>query len=283
MLACLGATALASSFVWPKCEPSPKWLRRLGVAAFFAVVAQGVLGGLRVTMLRDQLGIFHATLAQLFFVLMSALALFHTAFWRNLPERTEGGATGLRGFFLAATLLILGQLALGATMRHQHAGLAIPDFPAAYGKIWPATDPASVLSYTQHRMEEESYAPITAFQIILQMAHRMTAVIVLMTVGAGAWLARRQLGRQHLLRRLAGGWFWLIVAQVFLGAATIWTGKKADIATAHVACGALSLMLGGLISIISFRCLAAPARQNCPAQSNDLTSLLPSSGMTRGS
>ena len=79
LLACLGATALASSFVWPKCEPSPRWLRRLGVAAFFAVVAQGVLGGLRVTMLKDQLGIFHATLAQLFFVLMSAIALFHTA------------------------------------------------------------------------------------------------------------------------------------------------------------------------------------------------------------
>ena len=283
MLACLGATALASSFVWPKCEPSPQWLRRLGVAAFFAVVAQGVLGGLRVTMLKDQLGIFHATLAQLFFVLMSAIALFHTAFWRNLPARTEGGAKGLRGFFLAATLLILGQLALGATMRHQHAGLAIPDFPAAYGKIWPATDPASVLSYNQHRMEEESYAPITAFQIILQMAHRMTAVIVLVMVGAGAWLARRQLGRQHRLSRLAGGWFWLIVAQIFLGAATIWTGKTADIATAHVACGALSLMMGGLISIISFRCLAAPARQNCPAQRNELTTLLPSSGMTRTS
>ena len=51
------------------------------------------------------------------------------------------------------TLLILGQLALGAAMRHQHAGLAIPDFPLAYGKLWPATDAASVAHYNAQRME----------------------------------------------------------------------------------------------------------------------------------
>jgi cytochrome c oxidase assembly protein subunit 15 len=266
MLLAVGAAALAGSFVWPKCEPSPKWLRRLGVLAFFAVVAQGVLGGLRVTLLKDQLGIFHATLAQLFFVLMSAIALFHTAFWRNLPAQAEGGAKRLRCFFLAATLLILAQLALGATMRHQHAGLAIPDFPAAYGKIWPDTGPASVLRYNQQRIEVEGYAPITAFQIVLQMVHRLAAGIIFLMVGACAWLARRQLGPQHRLSRLASGWLLLIVAQIFLGAATIWTGKTADIATAHVACGALSLALGGLISIISFRGLAAPAGRHCPAQ-----------------
>jgi heme A synthase len=75
----------------------------------------------------------------------------------------------------------------------------------------------------------------------------------------------------------------MIVAQVFLGAATIWTGKKADIATAHVACGALSLAMGALISIISFRGLAAPAGQNCPAQENELTSLFSSSRITPSS
>ncbi len=194
LLACLGLAALAASFVWPNCEPSPKWLRRLGVLAFFAVVAQGVLGGLRVTMLKDQLGIFHATLAQLFFVLMSAIALFHTPFWRNLPARAETDTRGLRYFFLGATLLIAGQLALGATMRHQHAGLAIPDFPAAYGKIWPDTAPASIARYNQLRTEIIDYQPITAFQVVLQMVHRLMAVTILLTVGACAWLARRQPG-----------------------------------------------------------------------------------------
>ncbi|MGA2555434.1 MAG: COX15/CtaA family protein [Verrucomicrobiota bacterium] len=283
LLACLGLTAWSASFVWPNCEPSPKWLRGLGVLAFFAVVAQGVLGGLRVTMLKDQLGIFHATLAQLYFVLMSAIALFHTPFWRNLPARAETDTRGLRYFFLAATLLIVGQLALGATMRHQHAGLAIPDFPAAYGKIWPDTAPASIARYNQLRTEIIDYQPITAFQIVLQMVHRLMAVTILLTVGACAWLARRQPGLQHRLSRLSSAWLWLIVAQIFLGAATIWTGKTADIATAHVACGALSLVTGALLSLISFRGLAGRARQNCPAPSEELPSLLSPSRITHNS
>src|SRR5207248_725196 len=151
------------------CEPSPRWLRRLGVIAFIAVVVQGILGGLRVTQMMDQLGIFHATLAQLFFLLLSSIALFHTRFWRKLDAPAETAAlenkesssidrsalklAGARApVFLATTCLILAQLVLGATMRHQHAGLAIPDFPTAYGKLWPATDSESVHLYNQQRI-----------------------------------------------------------------------------------------------------------------------------------
>ena len=79
----------------------------------------------------------------------------------------------LSTLFLVTTLLILGQLALGAAMRHQHAGLAIPDFPLAYGKLWPATDAGSVAHYNAQRMEITAVNPITAFQIGLQMAHRL--------------------------------------------------------------------------------------------------------------
>ena len=68
-------------------------------------------------------------------------------------------------------------------------------------------------------------------------------------------------GRNTGLTRFAGVWFGLVLAQVFLGAATIWTGKSADIATAHVACGALCLATGGLASMVSFRLLAAPVTQ----------------------
>jgi cytochrome c oxidase assembly protein subunit 15 len=233
-------------------------------------------------MLKDELGIFHATLAQMFFVLMSAIALFLSGFWRDLPKKAEADTKRLRYIFAAGTLLILGQLALGATMRHQHAGLAIPDFPGAYGKIWPDTDAASIARYNLQRNDIQDYPPITAFQIVLQMTHRITAGIIFVIIGAGAWLARRQLGPGHLLSGLARLWFWLIVTQICLGAATIWTGKKADIATAHVACGALSLAVGGLISIISFRCLAEPARENCAAEKSGLTTMFPGGGEPAG-
>lgn len=260
-LSLLGLAAAAASYVWPKCEWSPKWLRVLGICALIAVVAHGILGGLRVTQLDARLGIFHATLAQLFFLLISAIALFQTGFWRKLAAQ-EGADTHLfRLYFVAATCLVLGQLALGATMRHQHAGLAIPDFPAAYGKLWPDTSPEALLRYNQNGPDIYVDNAITAFQIELQMAHRVVALIILIVVAAGAWRAGHYLGARHPLARLSFAWFGLVLVQAFLGAATIWTGKSADVATAHVACGALCLLTGGLTSIISFRVLAAPAAQ----------------------
>jgi len=276
----IGMSAWVAGFYWPKCEPSPGWLRVLGVIAFVAVVAQGVLGGLRVTELKDQLGVFHATLAQLFLLLVGAIALFHTSFWRNLPVGSQTDAGGFRFLFVATTALIGCQLVLGATMRHQHAGLSIPDFPTAYGRLWPKTDAASILRYNQMRGDGESYRPITAFQVVLQMAHRITAGLILAAVAACAWRSLRQWGPRHCLTRAALLWLGLIVSQVLLGAATVWTGKSADVATAHVACGALSLVAGGLTAIVSFRLLAAPVSEVSVAKKNGLTSLVPSSSIS---
>jgi cytochrome c oxidase assembly protein subunit 15 len=275
-LAVIGSVGLAASFFWPNREPAQKWLRTLGVIAFLAVVTQGVLGGLRVTQLSDQLGIFHATLAQLFFVLVSAIALFQTEFWRKLPFHSEMDQHHLRPLFAATTCLILFQLILGATMRHQHAGLAIPDFPSAYGKLWPDTSTAAVERYNQNRLEAAGENPITAFQINLQMAHRILALLAFSSVTVCFWRARRYLGKGHGLTRFCGIWFGLLLLQVFLGAATIWTGKSADVATAHVACGALCLMTGGLLCLVSFRWLAAPAPASF-VEKNEMTPLLGSS------
>jgi cytochrome c oxidase assembly protein subunit 15 len=253
-----GGVALAASFVWPSSAPAPAWLRRLGVAAFFAVVLQGVLGGLRVILFKDQIGIFHAALAQLFFVMVCSIALFTSSWWRR--TRAEGGMRApeserlsrLRWLLLGSSLLILSQLVVGATMRHQHAGLSIPDFPLAYGKLWPAIDPASVAGYNQHRLEVTAANPITAAQIVLQMVHRLLALAILFAVGLCAWTARRRLSSRSPIARGTLVWVGLIVVQVLLGAATIWSNKAADVATGHVLVGALSLAVGSLLCIVAF-------------------------------
>jgi heme a synthase len=278
-LAVLGLAGFAASFYWPNCEPSPKWLRVLGVAAFVAVVAQGVLGGLRVTLLKDQIGIFHATLAQVFLLLMCAIALFLTDFWRNLPIHDQSDSHHFRPLLIFTTALVLCQLMLGATMRHQHAGLAIPDFPAAYGKLWPATDAASILHYNQNRIEVTGYNLITAFQVELQMVHRLMALIIFTAVGICAARAWRYFGTGHWLTRLSLAWFGLVLTQAFLGAATIWTDKSADVATAHVACGALCLVTGGLTSLLVCRWLGDPAREIEAPVKNELATSFPSSSI----
>ena len=258
VLVVLGLPLLLMSFVWPRSEPAPRWLRRLGLAALVAVVLQGMLGGLRVVLLKDELGIFHAALAQLFFVLVCLLALFTSPWWWRVTSRREGAASvgidpRVRFWFVAGTSLIFAQLILGATMRHQHAGLAIPDFPLAYDKLWPSMDPKSVESYNRQRIEVTAANPITAFQIGLHMAHRSLGFAIFACVSAAAMVVRRRLGRQNVLSRMALLWKGLVALQIGLGAATIWSNKAADVATAHVMVGAVSLVLGAIACVISAR------------------------------
>jgi cytochrome c oxidase assembly protein subunit 15 len=257
-LGLVGIVSFGASFFWPSGEPTAPWLRRLGVIAFVAVVLQGVLGGLRVTEMKDEIGIFHATLAQLFFTLTCAIALFTSRWWENL----SGGnlatiGKGWRMFVPLVTALVLVQLVLGATMRHQHAGLAVPDFPLAYGQLWPAMDAESVAKYNQDRIEATVHRPITAFQIGLHMTHRLAALAILIAVTCAAWLTRRRLGMKNPLTRLSLAWFCLILIQAALGVMTVLTNKAADIATAHVAVGALALVAGSFLSIMSFRLSAS--------------------------
>ena len=253
----IGGVVVLAGAVWVRNEPAKRPLIQWAWLAFGLVQLQGLLGGLRVVLFKDELGIFHAALAQIFFVLLCAIALLTSRWWQNLPAKNaQPAATGyLRGLLLFTTALIFGQLLLGATMRHQHAGLAIPDFPLAYHKLWPPMDAASVMSYNQRRLEVIDANPITAFQIALQMAHRLAALLIFCAVIFCAWSTRRHWGRRHPLAKLSLAWLGLIALQVILGAATIWSNKAADIATAHVVVGALSLVTGALLTIISFRVL----------------------------
>jgi len=244
--------------VWLWIKDSRRWLRWLGLIALFAVIFQGVLGGLRVTQMKDVLGVFHATLAQMFFCLLVAIALFTSKWWKQgaWQKMSIYVRSGLRYSFALVSGLILLQLILGASMRHQHAGLAIPDFPSAYGKLWPDTHAAAVAKYNQSRGEVTATNPITAAQINLQMAHRIVAFFILVSVAWVVGIAMR-LYAGTALSKLSMSWLGLILVQALLGAVTIWTNKAADVATAHVAVGALSLMTGVLLTLMSFR-LAAP-------------------------
>ena len=241
--------------VWLWMKDSRRWMRWLGLGAFFAVVLQGVLGGLRVTLLQDSLGVVHATIAHLFLLLVSVIALATSSAWRRSDESHPGTKLpfSLRYLLVGATAMIVVQLILGAAMRHQHAGLAVPDFPLAYGKVWPSTDAASLETINRNRTDGFDPKPITAFQIGLHMTHRIGALVTLLLTGLCAWNCRAQLGRQSGLAKLTCAWLALIVLQAILGASTVWSRKAADVATAHVVTGAASLVLGGLLSVAANR------------------------------
>ena len=232
---------------WLGFKERRAWLRKLGWLAFGMVCLQGLLGGLRVTLMKDEIGIVHAALAQSFFVLVCLIALFTSRLWKRVqPSRTSG--TLVHAYAFGAGLVFL-QLLLGATMRHQHAGLAVPDFPLAYGQLWPSTDPVTLqainLAHADHT--------ITSFQIYLHMVHRIGALVLLV---ASIWITRKTLLRLSPGSRLGKAtvfWQVMIVGQALLGAATVWTGRQPITTTLHVVMGACCFAGAVLLTTIARR------------------------------
>lgn len=230
-----------------------RWLRNLGWVALGAVVLQGVLGGLRVTLLKDEIGIFHACIAHAFLALLVVIALALSPAWQRISALNTPGAAAVLRLALITTIFVYVQLILGATMRHQHRDLSILDFPLAYGRIIPDTSPQRVEQINSWR-DKRALSDVTPFQIWLQMAHRAGALVVALGVIA-TLVAIMQDGVELpvVLTRASAIWFCLVCTQLLLGAWTIWSNKAADIATAHVAVGALMLAVGIAICAMTLR------------------------------
>ena len=254
---------------WILLTETRKWVKVLGIAAAAAVVIQGLLGGLRVVELWAWMGIFHACLAQAFLALVCVIALVNSRWWFVLGETDNRSADaraatkGLGKVLLVLAHLIFLQLALGATMRHAHAGLSIPDFPKAYGHWWPQIHRAGLPALNAAR-DAAHEPPTTLAQIHLQMTHRLNAFLIFGLVVMAAFTAWRQ--RAALpdgLRWLATAGVGFITLQVTLGIYTIWTNKAADVATAHVAVGAMSFVWA-VLSYAAWRRWTHPAAEAAP-------------------
>ena len=238
--------------VWTWRVDPRRWVRRLGVAALGAVILQGLLGGLTVLfLLPAPISIGHAGLAQLFFCTTVSLALFTSPGWMKPQNAVDDPM--LRRVAATTTVMIYCQIILGATMRHMNAGMAIPDFPLAFGHVLP---------------------PVWNAGVAIHFAHRVGAVLVTSAILATAghvWYHHRN--RPELVRP-ATLLVLFVVMQITLGAFVIWSGLQPVINTAHVVNGALVLTTSLVLSLRSFRCrfseFAAPALQRAPGQHQEL-------------
>jgi cytochrome c oxidase assembly protein subunit 15 len=103
--------------LWFK-EPR-RWMRWLGLAALAMVIAQGVLGGLRVVLLQHTLAIVHASVAQGFFAFVAALAVLTSPEWRGeIKERQIDDGGKLLRLSVITTAMIYLQVIFGAVLRH---------------------------------------------------------------------------------------------------------------------------------------------------------------------
>ena len=205
--------------IWLWIAERDSWVRWLGVAALGAVIAQGLLGGLTVLFfLPPAVSTAHAGLAEIFFCLTVAIALFTSPGWTG--ERAALDDITLRRAATATTVLIYSQILIGATMRHTGAGLAIPDFPLMFGGIVP-----------------DHWDP----KIAIHFAHRVGALVVTLAILATTtriWSRARDRGE---LTRPAGLLLALVATQVTLGALTVLSARDPWINSFHVVCGAMVL------------------------------------------
>jgi heme a synthase len=217
--------------VWTWWVEPRRWVRRLGFAALGVVILQGLLGGLTVLFfLPAPISIGHAALAQLFFCITLTLALVTSPGWKNATAPVDDPM--LRRVAAVTTILVYTQILIGATMRHTNAGLAIPDFPYAFGHVIP---------------------PVWDARVAIHFAHRVGALIVTVAALATAGhvlyhhRARRELVRPAVLL------LFFLSMQVTLGAFVVWSGKDPVINTAHVVNGALVLGTSLVLTLRSFQ------------------------------
>src|SRR5688500_11808670 len=120
----LGLVLLCASFA-RRPEPRP-WVRWLSLAVLAAVIFQGILGGLRVVLLKLDLAIVHACFAQAFFCLAILMCAVTSKWWTRTASQQGGYGQSLIKLAVITWLIIFAQLIVGATMRHDKAGLANP-------------------------------------------------------------------------------------------------------------------------------------------------------------
>jgi len=220
--------------VWIARREERPWVRKLAYLALGAVLAQAALGGITVLFyLPTAISVSHAGLAQLFLILIVTLAVVTSRFWLSQRQAAPGvDAAGLVTLASATTVLIYLQILVGAVMRHTGAGLAIPDFPLAFGGLLP---------------------PRFDFAIGIHYTHRIGALLVATLIFWTLGRVLRLAIDEPALSRPAGALAVLVLVQGTLGGLVVWTTKAVLPNTLHVGTGALLIATSVVLTLASRR------------------------------
>ena len=228
--------------LWLRLAEPRRWLRRLSYFCVGLVVAQAVVGGLRVlldpvrveavdTSLGRLFAMLHACLAQALACALIAIALSCSRAWIERPLPV-GGRVRCAGVLCCA--LLFAQLAIAAVMRHSFAGLAIPTFP------W-STPRGGLLPETW------------SFRVGIHFAHRVMALAIAAAGAAYAILIWRDRAASLAMRAGASALVSLLAFQILLGAAVIRSQRAVDVTTGHVLVGALALVAAFSLTWLAHR------------------------------
>jgi len=197
-------------------------LRTLGIVAVLAVIAQGVVGGLRVVLLTDGLAMVHGPLAQGFFALVVAIALITSERMAQPAPALDGGT---RGLTLAAALLVYVQIVFGALLTHAgRIDLHLVGALAVFALV-------PVVTARLRRTGDAVAAPAARALLLLLAVQLLLGVGAYLVRFSAIWIPGGQLTMLALpvAHRLTGG---LILAAGVILAVRVMTGSRS--ATAPV-------------------------------------------------
>ncbi|MGA7697639.1 MAG: COX15/CtaA family protein [Candidatus Sulfotelmatobacter sp.] len=220
--------------IWTLLVERRRWLRWLAVGAFCTVIAQAVLGGLTVLFFQPPaVSTAHATVAQTFFCIAVAIALFTGRKWVQEQPQVEFDPRrpSLFTLTLLSIFVLYVQLILGGMFRHH--GMS----------WWPHVLNAVIVSFVL------AWTAVRALSVYSQMeAVRRPAILMLsllitqLCLGFTAFLTRVAWGRDAVQPELP-----MVVATV-----------------AHVAVGALLLATTVILSIQVWRHVPVAFEERLP-------------------
>jgi heme a synthase len=227
--------------IWTWRVEKRRWMRILGFAALGTVIAQGVLGGLTVLFyLPPAISSAHAALAQTFFCIAVAMALFTGRKWIEEQPRIEFDQRrpSLFTLTLLSIFVLYVQLLLGAMYRHH--GLS----------WWPHVANAVIVSFVL------AWTAVRALRVYSHVeAVRRPAIVMLSLViaqlclGFVAFLTRVEWGKNAVQPELP-----MVVSTV-----------------AHVAVGALLLATAAILAIQVWRHVPVAFEERLPEAQRDPT------------
>ncbi len=245
---------------WRRWRGSGEGSPWLATATLAAVCVQGAFGALTVTMkLQPAIVTMHLLGGVGLLALLTWLALRESP-----PVPVDPRAAAFRPLAVAATLLLVVQIALGGWVSTNYAVLACPDFPLCHGRLVPPDmDFAAGFTVWRDLGMSADGAPIP-FQalVAIHWTHRSFAYAVVLVLGLLAWRLWPLAGVSSLARALAA----VIALQFVTGLSNVVLSWPLLLAVMHNGGAAVAL---ALLVAINFRLAAATAgvgaRQVVPA------------------
>jgi cytochrome c oxidase assembly protein subunit 15 len=225
--------------LWTLLVERRRWLRWLAVGAFGTVIAQAILGGLTVLFFQPPaVSTAHATVAQTFFCIAVAIAVFTGRKWVEEQPRVEFDSRrpSLFTLTLLSIFVLYVQLILGGMFRHH--GMS----------WWPHVAHAVIVTFVLGWTAVRALAVFSNIDAVRRPAILMLSLLITqLCLGFTAFLTRVAWGRNTVQPELP-----MVVSTV-----------------AHVAVGALLLATTVILSIQVWRHVPVAFEERLPQTRRD--------------